>query len=151
MNLESPAWCYYNNLAGNASEYGVLYNWYAAAASLICPPGWHLPTDTEWSVLAVFLGGEDEAGAKIKETGTAHWHSPNGEATNETGFRGLPAGYRALIGVYSSIQESAVFWSFTGNGVDEAWSRLLEYQNSKLARVNINTRVGCSIRLVKDN
>lgn len=151
MELESPAYCYYGNQAGNAAEYGVLYNWYTAAATLICPPGWHLPSDTEWSILSVFLGGEDEAGAKVKEAGTAHWRSPNGEATNETGFTGLPAGYRAYIGVFSSIQESAVFWSFTGNGEEEAWCRLLEYQNNKLARVNISTRVGASIRLVKDN
>lgn len=151
MELESPAYCYYNNLEGNSATYGVLYNWYAAAATLMCPPGWHLPSDTEWSVLTVFLGGEEDAGSKLKETGTGHWHSPNGEATNESGFTALPAGYRAYIGVFSSILESAVFWSFTGNGEEEAWGRLLEYQNNTLARVNISTRVGASIRLVKDN
>jgi len=151
MDLISPAYCYYGNLEGNGATYGVLYNWYAAASSILCPPGWHLPSDAEWTQLSVFLGGDEEAGAQLKETGTGHWRSPNGDATDAYGFKALPAGYRALIGVYSSVEESAVFWSFTGNSVSEAYCRLMEYQNNLLARVSISTKVGCSIRLVKDN
>lgn len=57
----------------NFPTYGVLYNWPAAMA--VCPPGWHLPSDDEWTALTTYLGGEDVAGGKLKEPGTIHWIS----------------------------------------------------------------------------
>ena len=56
--------------------------------------GWHLPTDGELLMLSNYLGGDNIAGGKLKEAGTLHWNSPNTGATNETGFTGLPGGYR---------------------------------------------------------
>ena len=57
----------------------------------ICPEGWHVPSDDEWQTLITFLGGESIAGKKLKESGSAHWNSPN-TATNESGFTALPGG-----------------------------------------------------------
>ena len=71
-----------------------LYNWYAVNTGKLCPEGWHVPTDDEWTILTDYLGGKSVAGGKLKETGTSHWLSPNTGATNETGFTGLPTGYR---------------------------------------------------------
>src|SRR5690554_404167 len=83
----------------NYATYGVLYNWTAAmdgeASSTtnpsgvqgVCPAGWHLPSDAEWTELTDYL--TSDAGGKLKETGTTHWNSPNSRATNETGFTAL--------------------------------------------------------------
>jgi uncharacterized protein (TIGR02145 family) len=87
----------------NYTTYGVLYNWTAAMngsasnSSIVqgvCPTGWHLPSDTEWKELTVYLGEASVAGGKLKETDTTHWISPNAGATNETGFAALPGGSR---------------------------------------------------------
>jgi uncharacterized protein (TIGR02145 family) len=74
----------------NYTTYGVLYNWAASLTS--CPKGWHLPSNTEWMDLSIYLGGESAAEGKMKETGTTHWLYPNTDATNESGFSGLPGG-----------------------------------------------------------
>ena len=74
--------------------YGLLYNWYAASDANFATSGWHVPSYTEWTTLITYLGGSSVAGGKLKETGTVHWASPNTGATNESGFTGLPGGYR---------------------------------------------------------
>ena len=79
--LTTPAYCYINNdEATYASPYGALYNYYVVAdtSSLnVCPVGWHVPSDGEWTTLTNYLGGLDVAGSKLKETGTLYWNSPN--------------------------------------------------------------------------
>jgi uncharacterized protein (TIGR02145 family) len=80
---------------GNYSVYGVLYNWMAALTA--CPAGWHLPSDTEWTILPDFLGGESVAGGKMKEKGTSHWWNPNSGASNESCFSGLPGSQRDMM------------------------------------------------------
>ena len=82
----------------NYQTYGVLYNWTASLTA--CPQGWHLPSDSEWDVLVNYLGGDNVAGGKMKEAGTAHWNSPNTGATNESGFTGLPGGFRSNYGYF---------------------------------------------------
>jgi uncharacterized protein (TIGR02145 family) len=81
--------------------YGLLYNWFTVNTGKLCPTGWHVPTDFEWVTLAVYLGGENITGGKLKETYTSHWIAPNYGATNETGFTAVPGGcydgsYRTL-------------------------------------------------------
>lgn len=112
-NLTTGAWCYINNTTANGTTYGKLYNWYAVvgiydAASAVnpalrkklSPTGWHVPTDAEWTQLTDCLGGEPVAGGKMKSTGTSLWQSPNTAATNESGFSGLPGGYRSGFGTF---------------------------------------------------
>jgi hypothetical protein len=75
-NLTTGAWCYYNNDPANGAIYGKLYNWYAVVGihdndpntpnKILAPTGWHVPTDTEWTTLTTFLGGESIAGGKIQ-------------------------------------------------------------------------------------
>ena len=78
----------------NYATYGVLYNWPAVMTEGICPSGWHIPSDEEFTQLTDFLGGESVAGGKMKEAGYDHWNSPNTGATNSSGWTGLPGGYR---------------------------------------------------------
>ena len=100
-----------------------MYNWYAVAgiydaASLadtalrknLAPDGFHVPTFTEWGILADYLGGGLVAGDKMKETGTTHWNSPNTGATNSSGFTGLPGGNRYTNG-FVYIGNYGYWWS----------------------------------------
>ena len=95
-SLTTGAYCYYNNdSATYAATYGKLYNWYAVHDPRgLAPEGWHIPSDAEWATLETCLGGSSVAGGKMKETGTTHWTAPNTDATNSSGFAGLPGGFR---------------------------------------------------------
>ena len=145
----------------NYNTYGVLYNWPAAmngAASSItnpsgvqgvCPDGWHLPSDAEWTELTDYLGGTSDAGGKLKETGTTHWNSPNISATNETGFTALPGGYRNNDGSFY-IGSRGYWWSATKLGTNEAWSRRMFYNSSIVDRDYYDKELGFSVRCLKD-
>jgi uncharacterized protein (TIGR02145 family) len=62
-----PAWCYYNNDPKNGTKYGKLYNWYAVNDPRgLAPSGYHVPPDAEWTILTDYLGGEYDAGTKVK-------------------------------------------------------------------------------------
>jgi uncharacterized protein (TIGR02145 family) len=146
----------------NYNTYGVLYNWPAAmngAASSttnpsgvqgVCPTGWHLPSDAEWTELTDYLGGTSVAGGKLKETGTTHWKSPNSRATNETGFTALPGGYRYDYGTFDDIGYYGYWWSATGYGAVGAWYRIMLYYNSDVTRDDSGKELGFSVRCLRD-
>lgn len=146
----------------NYATYGVLYNWTAAmdgeASSTtnpsgiqgVCPTGWHLPSDAEWTELTEYLGGTSDAGGKLKETGTTHWNSPNTGATNETGFTALPGGYRIDNDSSGDIGYYGYWWSATGSNAADAWFRYMDYSNSSVSRSNYFKEVGFSVRCVRD-
>ena len=116
-NLRKGAWCSYQNKAVNENEYGKLYNGYAVRDPRgIAPEGWHVPSDNEWNELIEYLGGNSEAGGKIKEKGTEHWKNPNEGATNETGLTALPSGMRWWDGLCTQIGKLGCFWSSSGHG-----------------------------------
>ena len=103
----------------NYATYGVLYNWPAVMTEGICPSGWHIPTDGEFTELTDFLGGEDVAGAKMKEAGYDHWDAPNTGATNSSGWTGLPGGIR-YAGAFGDPNYSGVWWS-ASEELDAEW------------------------------
>lgn len=136
----------YGGLVANVATYGRLYTGYAVSDSRnIAPTGWHVATDAEWTALSDYLGGKAVTGGKLKETGTSHWVSPNGGATNETGFSAVPGGYRAASGTFSDLGRYGFWWSPT-------YYRYLSYDNGGIQRVNGNIylNVGFSVRCVKD-
>jgi hypothetical protein len=74
MLSQIPAYCWYNNDSASFNNtYGVLYNWYAVKTGKLCPVGWHIPSDSEWTTLGNYLGGSSVAGGKMKEAGIKHW------------------------------------------------------------------------------
>ncbi|NTW32067.1 MAG: hypothetical protein HGB12_05505 [Bacteroidetes bacterium] len=150
-NLTSGGYCIFDGVSANVAAYGLLYNWYAVSDSRnICPTGWHIPTDAEWTTLTTFLGGESVAGAKLKETGTTHWNSPNSGATNSSGFTGLPGGSRDQAGTFSYLTYFGFWWSATESDSNNAWYKGLTY-NSPAAGRNANPKkMGFSVRCVKD-
>ena len=147
-----PAWCYYNNDIDNGSVYGKLYNWYAVADPRgLCPTGWHVPSDGEWTTLENVLGGSDIAGGKMKETGSTHWESPNTNATNSSGFKGLPGGCRNFDGWCNSIGATGSWWSATQGSAKSSYQRLLYYPSSDLfSYPQFPKTYGFSVRCIKD-
>jgi len=147
----------------NYNTYGVLYNWPAAmngAASSttnpsgvqgVCPDGWHLPSDAEWTELTDYLGGASVAGGKLKETGTTHWDSPNTGATNETGFTALPGGIRTNLEFFNNIGYDGRWWSATEHALG-AWNRLVYCGDSTVGRINDYDykELGFSVRCLRD-
>jgi len=146
----------YDDEPTNANIYGNIYNW-AVIGDIrgICPVGWHVPSDDEYTVLTDFLGGESVAGGKMKEAGLEHWNYDSDqislEATNESGFTGLPAGHRNTnSGDYIYMGFYGYFWSSTENGSDLAWRRYLLYYSSGVARDTFGKPNGFSIRCLRD-
>jgi uncharacterized protein (TIGR02145 family) len=133
----------------NYATYGVLYNWPSALAA--CPPGWHLPSDAEWTALSDYLGGKEVSGGKMKETGTAHWLSPNTGATNESGFSTLPGGNREPDGFFG-LGFMAMFWSSSvSENTSFAWDRLLSLKDDGVSRDGHLKNNGFSVRCLCGN
>lgn len=143
----------------NYATYGVLYNWPAALIS--CPKGWHLPTDAEWQELEIELGmtvsqvnehvspfyrGTDQ-GFRMKTS--QGWHN-NGNGDNETGFSGLPGGFRFVNGNFNYIESFGYWWSSTEALASSAWGRGLGFNNNSVIRNSFNKENGLNIRCVKD-
>ena len=142
----------YGHSAANLATYGYLYNWYAVADSKgLCLSGWHVPSDTEWTTLTTYLGGENVAGGKMKSTGTTYWNSPNTGASNESGLTALPGGWRNSAGNFFNISYNAFFWSATHYATSLAWIRYLYYSTGNVLSVNGGVKsFGASVRCLKD-
>jgi uncharacterized protein (TIGR02145 family) len=142
-----------SNDEANNAIYGKLYNYFAVTDPRnVCPAGWHVPTYNEWGILIDYLGGQGTAGGKMKTTGTQYWQSPNGYATNESGFSGLPGGYRStnITGTYPGEGYDAYFWSSTENNGLSAWTCYLNYHNAIGEKLYCIKRDGNSVRCLKD-
>jgi uncharacterized protein (TIGR02145 family) len=146
------------------NNFGVLYNWPAATNGApesnsnpsgvqgVCPSGWHLPSRDEWEQFIDYLGGDNVAGGKLKETGTKHWKSPNTDATNESGFTALPGG--GFI-EFSGFEYGAIgFTSWLMSATDFLTIAISNTQGSiDLISWNDSTNFkafGLSVRCVKD-
>ena len=159
-NLTTGAWCYYNNNSSSGTTYGKLYNWYAVAGihdadpntpnKVLAPTGWHLPTDAEWTTLTNTLGGTTVAGGKLKATGTSLWDTPNTDATNSSGFSGLPGGFRNGNGPFYNIGGSGHWWSSSETDATVAWNRSLYYSNGIAERGDYYKAGGFSVRCLRD-
>lgn len=148
---EPPAWCYYDNDTTNGEKYGKLYNWFAANDPRgLAPQGWHIPSDEEWTKLTDDLGGEQVAGGKMKSTGTQYWISPNIDATNESGFSGLPGGGRSDGGPFPNVGGAGGWWSSTEANTDDAWGRYLHCSTGNVIRNHDAKAKGFSVRCLKD-
>jgi uncharacterized protein (TIGR02145 family) len=148
--LSTPAYCWYNNDTTYKNAYGALYNGYTISTGKLCPAGWHVSTNTEWSALLASLGGESVAGAKLKETGSNHWSVPNSGATNESLFTALPGGSRYSNGLFFSIKNLGYWWSPIERNTFNSWYRSMYYQDNAVSLNFIDSTNGFSVRCVKD-
>ena len=137
--------------ADNIATYSYLYNWYAVAEIKgLCPSGWHVSSDAEWTTLINYLGGEAVAGGKMKTSGTTYWIGPNTGADNSSGFNAMPSGYRFSDGSFLSFRGIAFFWSATEIGNFLAWFRFLDSFNGNVTRLSNSKSVGASVRCLRD-
>ena len=151
-NQSNGAYIVYDNTPSNTNVYGNLYNWYAVNDDRgICPDGWHVPSDDEWTILIDYLGGNGVAGGKMKETGIIHWNSPNTGATNESGFTALPAGYRDdTNGSFGYMGIYGYFWSNSTNGNNVSFWQLA-YNNSNAYNGQASKTFAMSVRCINNN
>jgi uncharacterized protein (TIGR02145 family) len=171
-NLTTGAWCYYNNDSANGTVYGKLYNWYAVAGihdndpntsnKILAPLGWHIPSNSEWTTLSTYLGGDSVAGGKMKETSSSQtdtysWYYDSG-ATNLSGFSAKPASWRytessgTLFGGNYPIKMSALWWSSSEFGSGMASLRNIQASSNSL-NIQVFSHVksnGLSVRCIKD-
>ena len=156
-NATIEKYCY-NNDPANCNVYGGLYQWnemmqYVTTEKTkgICPNGWHIPSDAEWTSLADYLGGYLVAGGKMKEAGIAHWLSPNTGATNESDLSFLPDGYRDVNdGTFGNLGLYANIWSSSENYGTLAWGRHLVCSYADVFRLSHDETYGFSVRCLKD-
>ena len=137
--------------------YGKLYNWYAVDDDRgLCPEGWGVPSDEEWTNLGDYLGGDSVAGAKLKSTRTVpdphpRWNHARLISTNESGFSGLPGSQRMYDGEFWHRPPGfhASIWTSTEEdpGSEFAWSRFLTHNSDALQPyIGSRKRSGRSVR-----
>jgi len=149
--LTTPGFCYYkNDEEAFKPTYGALYNWYAVNTGKLCPAGWHVPDDKEWSQLTDFLGGESIAGGKLKEAGSTYWVEPNSGANNESGFSSYPGGFRFSDGKFFDFGFSSYFWVSGEYSETRAFFRFLYYDDTNVYRFDNEKKNGFSVRCIKD-
>jgi len=151
------------------TEYGGYYQWdemmqyvNEEASQGICPPGWHIPAEEEWKILAGMVDSQYgvgdiiweyytscgfDVGEKLKST--YGWYL-NQNGTDEYGFTGLPAGSRGTSGYFADITWGAYFWSSSCNENNTPWRRQLAYENTFMGRTPRARSFGYSVRCIKD-
>lgn len=155
LHLDSTgAWAYYDNNPAMECPYGKLYNWYAVADPRgICPLGWHVPSDAEWSDFVTYFGvGSAIAGGPMKSTGYLYWDFPNEGAINERGFAALPGGQRTMGGGYIQMRINSFWWlvdEYIPNPMS-AYYKSVRFQEVGLYTHYTNKRVGNSVRCMRD-
>ncbi|MDR2581406.1 MAG: fibrobacter succinogenes major paralogous domain-containing protein [Fibromonadaceae bacterium] len=130
-----------NNSSSNCQRYGRLYNW--ATALTVCPSGWRLPTDAEWTALTNHAGGASVAGTKLKANSSL-WFTNTG--TDDFGFSALPGGN----GNSFNVGISGYWWSATEDDASDAWYRYMISDFSDVSRGNYYKENLLSVRCVKD-
>jgi uncharacterized protein (TIGR02145 family) len=155
LNYEAEGSKCYNNDPANGQKYGRLYNWETAKKA--CPPGWHLPSDAEWTMLEATSGcGWNKwqcylfgckAGIKLKAT--SGWND-NGNGVDAFGFAALPGGYGFSDGNFRNVGEGGGWWSATENSATTAWDRYMIYLNAVVGRDSNDKTNLYSVRCVQD-
>ena len=136
--------------AQSLAAYGRLYNWYAVDdARGLCPAGWHVPTDGEWTELEDYITSQGFAGTEgTALKSTTGWYN-NGNGTDDFGFSALPGGYRYSYGYFSNAGVYGFWWSSSPSG-GNAWLRACVYYRSSHHRSNYDPRYGFSVRCLRD-
>ena len=161
----------------NVSTYGMLYNWKAAMGDTssatfnhnhiqgICPDGWHIPSDAEWTQLTDYVSSQSQYWCGDNSTyiakalaSTDNWANNSyacavGNMTNDNnaaGFSVPPAGYCDIQSIYWDFHSASYFWSSTEYSITTAFARFLYYTSPQVNRSYMNKGSGCSVRCLRD-
>jgi uncharacterized protein (TIGR02145 family) len=144
----------FNDIEANCTLYGGLYQWDEVMRNStnpgsqgICPNGWHIPSDAEWSALTAFLGGDSIAGTKMKSN--TGWYN-NGNGTNISGFTCLPAGNRGNDASFNNLTQLGYFWTSSQVDASDSWNRKLNYDTAIITKYNSFKTNGFSIRCMRN-
>jgi uncharacterized protein (TIGR02145 family) len=168
--LNTSAYCWYQNDAtSNKDTYGALYNWYAVNSGKLCPTGWHVPDNDEWTALETFLitNGYNYDGSTVENrcakalASATGWNSSAMEGAvgntdysdkrNVTGFTALPGGVRdANQRIFGSIGNYGMWWTASEDSPATAWDRGLANSTNSIGRLNVLKSHGFSVRCLKD-
>ncbi len=168
-NLTTDAYVWNDNDISWKDLYGALYNWHTTVdTNGLCPTGWHVPTNDEWTALTNFIGGTGTPhGNELKSCRQAN--SPLGGGCNTTehprwneneynydwgtdnyGFSCLPGGARSDNGYFDNVGRHGLWWSSTKGSLDSAWHRLLGHYDGDINVLNYNMQCGYSVRCLRD-
>ncbi|MCA0447309.1 MAG: fibrobacter succinogenes major paralogous domain-containing protein [Bacteroidetes bacterium] len=144
----SGAFCAYDNDQSNVLKNGYLYNGFAVNSGQLAPAGWRVPTDSDWTQLSTFLGGDETAGAKLK---SASCCASEGNGTDDFGFGAVMSGYRSYGGgTFGGMGTDGGWWSSSENDSNNNWSRFLSCSDGSIYRDTNSLRNGFSVRLIRE-
>jgi uncharacterized protein (TIGR02145 family) len=147
---DRAAFCNYKNDSVGVAVYGRLYNGYVVAdTSGICPAGWHVPSIDEWTSLVMCLGGKDNAGGYLKESGTLHWGNPNNTMFTENTFA-LPSGSRDRKGAFMVNGRICQWWAAKENNTEGFQGVLLTNETTAITMTKPDKNAGLSVRCIRD-
>jgi uncharacterized protein (TIGR02145 family) len=162
LNYEAGGSKCYNNSADSCAKYGRLYDWNtamngASSSSLspsgvqgVCPAGWHIPSDDEWTALMSAVGGASTAGTKLKSTsGWNDYQEESGNGTDQYGFSALPVGTGNSTG-FGLAGNTCYWWSATDCDAGCAWSRSMDYNRDYVNRGSSGNNYLMSVRCLQD-
>ena len=152
--LTTGAWSNYNTNSQYDNTYGKLYNWHAVKTGKLCPTGWHVPTDAEWTVLTNYLSENGHSGTEGKALKSTTGWIYNGNGTDNYGWNGLPGGYRLGNGFYGgyflNFGDNGYWWSSSEAGPNLAWNRYLGGYDVSVYRDDPSKKDGFSVRCLRD-
>lgn len=156
IKLTTSGYCWFdNNEAKYKNNYGALYNWYAINTNKLCPVGWHVASEDDWIELLDNVGGDFQAGGKLKEKGVKNWIAPNTGATDEFGFNAMPNGDRSMEKGRFDVAKNGYncfssWWSATEKNTSKGWVRFMYFNAENVARFEQPKEYGFAVRCVKD-
>jgi len=149
----------YGNSTDSCKKYGRLYTWSEVMQGStssrtspsnvkgICPTGWHVPSDAEWTTLENYVDASGSTeGTKLKST--SGW-SDTGNGTDAYGFRALPGG-QVFIGTSDYAGYLGYWWTATENDAANAWRRGMNYTRTTVDRNYQNNAFGHALRCLED-
>ena len=165
--MTTGAYAWYNNDIGWKVSYGALYNWYATVdANGLCPTGWHVPTDAEWTALTTYIGGtgaphgnelkscrqvNSPLGGACNTSDHPRWNEHGTQyGTDDYRFSGLPGGGRYSSGPFFNIGSYGFWWSSTEGSSTRAWDRSLGYDYGGVMLGYNYKQIGWSVRCLRD-
>jgi len=150
-DLSMGVWCLYDNDPAQPHGYGKLYNGYAATDPAgLCPTGWHVPTDGDWTALETHLANAGYGGAEGTALKSSTGWIDGGSGSDAVGFSALPGGNRNIYtGNFFAAGRLGYWWSSTVSG-NSAFYRGLDSDSPTISSGTYGLRRGFSVRCLRD-